>query len=120
MPNIPELRRVLAFIVVNPEKHDQTQWCGTAQCLAGWACTLNGYEPVPYDLEDVRDFVRLVGDDSETGEHVEDVAMRIFEIDGWQASRLFDSQNTIGDINCIIDRLERNPKAYSNPWTNES
>lgn len=37
-------------IEAHPELYDQSQWgverdCGTAACLAGWACALAGYRP---------------------------------------------------------------------------
>ena len=53
MPPAVELREaVAAHIEAHPELHDQTSWgsgsadpsCGTACCVAGWACHLGGGE----------------------------------------------------------------------------
>lgn len=50
--NIKLLDDTMAFIEANPEKHLQSQWrCGTQQCFAGWACTLDGVEYVRPEAE---------------------------------------------------------------------
>jgi len=41
-PDVELLTRTLNHIKLNPEAWDQTHWCGTAQCFAGWAVTLAG------------------------------------------------------------------------------
>lgn len=50
---------VLAQIDATPELHDQSHWsaatsCGTAYCMAGWACALSGvdWEPGTYAYHD--------------------------------------------------------------------
>ena len=41
--NIPLLRQIQAQIIQHPESFDMTKWdCGTAACIAGWACRLKG------------------------------------------------------------------------------
>ncbi len=37
--------RVLDHIEAHPETWDQENWCGTAQCFAGWAVALSGETP---------------------------------------------------------------------------
>lgn len=50
-PNAELAYRVLDHIDADPEQHDQKVWikrvndCGTAACLAGWACLLSGDRP---------------------------------------------------------------------------
>jgi hypothetical protein len=41
-PNVALLKQTLERIKNNPETWDQANWCGTAQCFAGWAVTLAG------------------------------------------------------------------------------
>lgn len=40
--NTELLKATLEHIKDNPETWDQGQWCGTAQCFAGWAVSLAG------------------------------------------------------------------------------
>lgn len=40
--NTELLKQTLEYIKDNPETWDQAEWCGTAQCFAGWAVTLAG------------------------------------------------------------------------------
>ena len=39
--NVRLLRKVQRAIVANPEEYDQSSYCGTACCIAGWAVRLN-------------------------------------------------------------------------------
>lgn len=41
--NVDLLNETMQFIKDNPERHDQANWCGTAQCFAGWAVALDGW-----------------------------------------------------------------------------
>ena len=41
--NVELLEKTMQFIKDHPEKHNQAEWCGTAQCFAGWAVELAGY-----------------------------------------------------------------------------
>jgi hypothetical protein len=57
--SVPERRKlVLAQIEAEPEHHDQAYWivdkgtCGTAACMAGWACVLAGDVPTRGYVED--------------------------------------------------------------------
>jgi uncharacterized protein YjbI with pentapeptide repeats len=60
--NIELLDRALAHIDAHPEQWDQTAWCGTAQCIAGWVCTLAG---VKHDDDTTPDTAaKLLGLDS--------------------------------------------------------
>lgn len=53
MPNLPLLRKVLDHIDAHPDEWNQGAWiqrtatssCGTAACIAGWACLINGDQP---------------------------------------------------------------------------
>jgi hypothetical protein len=54
MANVERLKELRETVLRNPEKWDQSNWaaikgdvsCGTTLCLAGWACTLAGREPL--------------------------------------------------------------------------
>lgn len=48
MRNVELLERTMQFINEHPEKHDQTNYCGTKQCFAGWAVALEGWRVVDY------------------------------------------------------------------------
>lgn len=58
--NIELLRRIKQQILQNPELYDQDSWvnvhrkteCGTACCIAGWAC----------QLDDIRKFKSLINE----------------------------------------------------------
>lgn len=40
-PNAELAYKVLDYIDAHPEQWDQDEWCGTAQCFAGWAVSLS-------------------------------------------------------------------------------
>lgn len=49
--NLDLAHKVFAQVTKHPETHNQAEWgqkasCGTAGCLAGWACVISGDEPV--------------------------------------------------------------------------
>src|SRR6478609_9322821 len=53
-PNLPLLRKVLAYIDAHPDEWDQFSWgvqtqawpCGTAFCIAGHAAVMSGAKPI--------------------------------------------------------------------------
>jgi hypothetical protein len=91
--NIPLLRKVYHFLEKHPEKHDQATWCGTQQCVAGWACHFAGWRPtqdaalVAEAAEEgfPEDFVT----DGSVVANVEIVARNILGLDRYEATRLF-------------------------------
>jgi hypothetical protein len=100
-------REVLAYIKANPENHKQWCWakqlsCGTVGCFAYHVCRMKGYDA---DIERVyfgwND--NLVLNYLTTGESIGDKAADILGIDSSQACHLFDSNNTVGDLENYIE-----------------
>lgn len=88
------MRKILTQVEENPEQHDQSQWsaqtrCGTAFCVAGWACFLSGYEPVfPGDkIFETSSEVEKDGELFQTSEK----AMELLSLSPEEANQLFYS-----------------------------
>lgn len=109
MTNIAELDRVMTFIKDNPEKHNQSVWsndCGTAACLAGWACLLNGAIVDKARFYDGFSFVGGPIIDSDGHKNmIKDTAMDILELDDPDADILFNADNSIADLELMIKDL---------------
>lgn len=104
-PNIPALRATLRHIKANPHEWEQQTWrCKTGMCFAGHAAILNGGR-----------WLRATSVESEsatvvhpeTGDllHVQDFAMEVLGLANYQADELFHHENTITDLEEIIDDL---------------
>jgi hypothetical protein len=134
MPNIEQLRLVQKQINATPELHKQSQWCripvadivvnpdatvtvpfdcGTAYCVAGWACELNGFDPV-VSVHEVYESMLWDSDsdiatpectDGEKTYLIEHKAQELLGLTSDQASVLFDGSNTLEDCNRYIDAL---------------
>jgi len=109
MTNIAELDRVMTFIKDNPEKHNQSVWsndCGTAACLAGWACLLNG---ATVDKSRFYGGFSYVGgpiiDSGGRKNIIKNAAIDILELDGWDADVLFEASNTVADLELMVKDL---------------
>jgi hypothetical protein len=108
------LRRTLAFIEANPRKHKQESWCGTRQCFAGWACSLEGWRPLSDHEQEA-----FVNDDDwdcsfdpssavkqdGTIAPVEEVAKSLLGLNLYQASLLFDGDNTLDELRSHVRDL---------------
>jgi hypothetical protein len=94
--NIEVFKAVREKIATTPEAYDQEIWgrrdrdapCGTACCIAGWACVLNG----DVSIEDAR----ALGRNGEIGpndnvRHVSDVASEALGLSADDADTLFTS-----------------------------
>lgn len=130
MANMEEIWRAVKQIEEYPELHFQQDWlqprgCGTAGCLAGWSCMINGWVPawdVQPDLklwmkgirepkipvphaEAVRDSLVV---NPETGQvwHPSTLAMKIMDLNVGQQSLLFRSINTREEIRTIAEMIE--------------
>lgn len=102
MRNIELLEKTMQFIKDNPEKHDQAQWCGTAQCFAGWATSLEGYTERMY--RDGRPSMSyLVANGRNV--HAAELAAQLLGLTGDEADRLFDGGNTIEHLELMVKDL---------------
>jgi len=119
-PNVELLRLTLKQIEAEPHAWDQTNWrtqnpgCGTVMCFAGWAVTLAGgnwyssaadahrswlFAEEGDDRGDLMAFTRGVVIGARWR------ARRVLGLDGDQADRLFAHDNTLADLNRIVDEL---------------
>lgn len=112
-PNAGLMWRVLDQIDAHPELWDQEYWftvteCGTAACVAGWACLLSGDKPLP-----------LLGkfEDLSVGEQAAHVdvqgwmrltrlrAQELLGITEEQADVLFHYENTREDLDRLVPEI---------------
>lgn len=103
--------RVMAQIKDHPETWEQGYWatktdCGTAHCVAGWACTLSGQQ-----IE-----MRTSGLGNYTAEgHVSDVARRLLGLTPLRGHALFDGENDLDTIERLVKHYANNPDDDSLP-----
>jgi hypothetical protein len=111
MANASLLRRTLQYIKEHPEKHNQSYWfargdCGTTACFAGTAARLSGYKPYWLTLESTE---YAVHDDAEfpSAENisVEILGQQLLELSSGEADRLFHGDNTLTDLERIVDGI---------------
>lgn len=125
MPNIELLNRTLDHIKTNPDTWDQAEWCGTAQCFAGWAITLAGAragirpggDPISVYVDDMPDdLAALVDPDIEwlTVRKAAELALDIVNVTLFDleleeeltaAGVLFYSGNTLDDLEHYVAEL---------------
>lgn len=129
--NIELLTRVRDHIVAHPESHDQNWWgrlgegatvlevdnglfvvepsCGTAACVAGWACLLNGDKPAvsKYYLPDGPDYVAYSQVQSKSGKyhHIKVRARKLLGISRYEADVLFEYSRTYDEVLDILALL---------------
>lgn len=98
-------RKSLEKIKADPAAWDQKVWlqddeCGTVGCIAGWATVLSG---------DVSQLV--LGERKPRNHHLWDrsstyqSARRLLELSEEQAARLFSTDNSLADIERLIDEF---------------
>ena len=106
MVNTPVLEQVLTFLKDHPELHDQNQWCGTAQCLAGWTVAIaeerkltandTRFDPDPVRYpEEVNwptDYV-----------HISDRARHILGLNREDGDSLFAGNNKLEDLEVMVN-----------------
>ncbi len=117
------MRRTLAFVKANPKKHNQANWCGTAQCFGGWACYLDGWkrdeDTIVIDRCDIAldgpswgsfnfnpDISDLVRKEHTVGS-VLNVATSILGLTAEQARQLFNPDNDVRDLEKLVKRYCR-------------
>ncbi len=92
------LDRALAFARDNPERHHQQEWrCETGECMAGHIALLSGAQWLLPDVNDAH-----VVDPEGTRWHVSDYASHVAGLSLIQADDLFDSHNTLEEIEEIV------------------
>lgn len=111
--NVPLLRKSLEFVTEHPEEWDQTTFgavrsCGTVGCFAHHAVRLDGAKMVGvqyarFEEGDDPDYLISIAGVPTT--HVRHRAQRVLGLpDG---HRLFDSDNTLLDLEVMVNRLIR-------------
>lgn len=106
------LEKVLDWVILHPEKYDQTQWsCGTTRCIAGWIADMAGYQFISAQSV-IPNYVTIKHDDDgymtddawDYAEEVETVALNLLRIDHTRidpdeiASMLFAGPLTWRDV----------------------
>lgn len=86
------LRKILNQVEETPEQWLQSSWglktsCGTTFCIAGWACVLSGYEPIPPSNPSTR-LIEYVQKEGEIF-HIQDIAGRLLHLNDDQQEELF-------------------------------
>lgn len=95
--NVELLEATLQFIKDNPDKHNQNMWCGTAQCFAGWAIALKGWERYTDDLPMVqREGLAL---------RIPTAAKNELGLSEYEALILFDGSNTVDMLELMVKDL---------------
>lgn len=97
--NIELLEKTLRFIKDNPDRHDQSSWCGTAQCFCGWAAEFSGY----VRLDEFGKYWRTPGVDENAGIIIHGATMLGLELH--EAQTLFSSGNTIPMLELMVKDL---------------
>lgn len=136
MANIERLREVLGHIKNDPKSWEQDSWatrkendCGTAFCFAGWASQKAGYLAIfsggyysgdnltsrCVQAEEALDFGTIekgsvtsdVGKDYYLESYgIYQVARDWLDLNEWQADGLFNGENTLVDLEKIINEIE--------------
>ena len=111
MTNVQLLEQVMGHIEAYPEQHNQRAFfsrneCGTAGCVAGWACLLSGLKP----SQDRWWTSSQRGWDSQThiledGSFVQDKAQELLNLDDYDAGILFAAGNSKEEIKCMVKHL---------------
>jgi hypothetical protein len=102
VPNVHLLQQTLSYIETHPEEWQQGEWrCGTNACFAGHAALLAGARWVHPDHQ-FDDYV-ITPDAQEV--FVADFAQQVLELNGDQASVLFDADNSMANLRHIVNQL---------------
>jgi len=95
--NTELLEKTMQFILDHPEQHDQSAWCGTPQCFAGWAATLTGWAKVAgWDV-----YVRR----GDREERVSVVAAEELGLTEREANVLFNGGNDVSELQMMVKDL---------------
>ena len=86
MPNTDLFAKIHDQITAHPETHNQDSWwCGTTRCIAGWAVQLSKIDPDQHD----RDFLEEYSRDHDVAPDYVLVAADLLGLTLHQAGRLF-------------------------------
>lgn len=101
------LECIYSLIERNPEKWTQRKWhCGTAHCIAGWAQVM-AYN-IPEDAHFIREGMYLTNGEERYLDTELDGKIYL-GLTNWQGELLFRSENTMGMIRDIIDKIKAKP-----------
>lgn len=111
MPNVELLERTIQFIKDNPDKHDQTNWCGTSQCFAGWAATLSGWRAGSNSI-----FNSIMIRDDGQRSTASEAAMAELGITLEDATTLFEAGNEVEDLELMVKDIINGEPARPPRW----
>lgn len=116
--SIAQLRTALEYIKAHPDEWDQSTWfCGTTACLAGHIALLDGWEPTD-DYQPGLGYHVINGD---TVDAVDAVAADILGISRIEGGVLWDSRNTLAQLEHHTLRLEADRAIFANAlWPQEA
>jgi hypothetical protein len=111
--NITKLGEALALLKAHPYLHDQNRWLyqlddmdyGTACCIAGWGCLLNGWKKVPTPDAPHKFSYILVEKDGVT-KNVPDAAQEEFSLSPGEAKMLFEADNSLARLESLVRNLK--------------
>lgn len=106
--NVELLERTMLHILDHPEKHDQSIWvseCGTAGCLAGWACLLSGWTVGFVDNILAREKATVLSPHDGYAYSLPWVAAELLGLTGDEAAALFHPENTIAELQLMVKDL---------------
>src|SRR5690349_20576433 len=112
--NVDLLMQIRERILTEPERHNQEMWatasqkpegvdaCGTAYCVAGWACVLDG-QKLDWHVGDEHNWEagRLADGETPISQH----AQAVLQLSDENAFELFDSINSRPTVLAMLDRL---------------
>jgi hypothetical protein len=103
--NVTKLRKLKKWILAEPRRYNQKYWmfsahsdvvlnqappCGTAACLAGSACLMEGYKPyIDENVESRIDYVRKPRGKKQF--NIENLGQEILGLTDYQSNNLFSS-----------------------------
>ena len=103
--NVALLEKIIEAIQAQPEKFDMSRWfnrlqdendnfCGTTQCIGGWALVLGmSIDPIEDIYYTENDGSRLAESANGEKQWINDIAQKVLDLSFCQADRLFHVMN---------------------------
>jgi hypothetical protein len=115
MANLEKLKALHHHITTIPDGWNQEFWgeqreCGTAYCMAGWTCVLEGHQ-MKWKVVDAYESPFKEATQLVTGEDIDTKAAEILGLSEDYADRLFyctDNASALRELENLIDSLEGN------------
>ncbi len=118
MPNVERLLELRSWVRIEwerkvlglPSEWNQATWasrrdCGTVCCIAGKAALLEGWRPDFLSRADVSDAFTITFERDGSSRFADELAQEILGLTDQEASHLFRSENTVEQIEELIDKI---------------